>query len=265
MKLINKITLAIIGMVSLSACVKKMGKEIAMEQLDLDNKALIQVYNASIPSSTTDPRRNYVYVNSKAVTGSALTYGNVFPAAAGFAAVPGYSVFLIRDTISTSLQPQISFAENLESGRSYTIFMYDTFTAIKQKTVQTDIVIPSDTTARIRFANFVYSPNQLPAFDLFSKRQNANLFSNISATEVTNFIPIASRLTDTLIIRVAGSGTDLLNRVISGTPPVTTFVPVQLILTPTQLRSYTVVFRGGYRNDLTGSASVRTLSSFTNN
>jgi hypothetical protein len=259
-----KLILAVVGglmLMAFASCVKKVGKEAAKEQTDFRNNAFIQVYNATLGSS-----RNYVYVDAAAITGAALAYGGTFPSTpANFTLTAGFRELLIKDTLSTSTQAQQSFAETFQASNNYTIFTYDTSIAAKHKTVRNDIVVPTDTTSRIRFANFVYSPNPVPAVDIFSKRRNANVFTNVPVTEVTDYIPFDSRNSDTLIVRIAGSGTDLLNRVVSGTPPVTTFVPVQLILTPTRLRSYTVIFRGGWRTDLSSAATVRTLSLFSSN
>jgi len=246
------------------SCVKETGKEVATEQTDFSSKAFVQVYNGTVNTTA----RNYVYVDGNAVNGASMGYGASFPVTstpAYFSITSGVKAFLIRDTLIGSTQPPMSFAENFEASKYYSIFMYDTGTTVKQKTVLNNIVIPTDTSARLRFAYFAYSSNAIPAVDIFSVKRNANIFSNVSVTEVTDFISFDSRKTDTLIVRVAGSGTDLLNRTVSGTPPVTTFSPVQLILTPTRLRNYTVVFRGGYRTDLTSASTVRTLSLLNNN
>src|SRR6185295_9415023 len=96
----------------------------------------------------------------------------------GAAIVGGLKQCLIKDTLSASTQPQISFAESIQAGKSYTIFMYDTFTVIKQKTVETIIQIPADTTARVRFANFVYHPTAIPGIDIFSTRRNGFVATN---------------------------------------------------------------------------------------
>lgn len=248
------------------SCVKETGKEVALEQYDYSNKAFVQVYNGTLTST-----RNYIYVDGTPVNGASLNYGATFPSTpSNFAITSGLRAFLIRDTSSTILvQPPMSFGENFQANANYTIFMYDTVNAVKQKTVTNSIVIPSDTTSRIRFANFAYSPFTIPAVDIFSVKLNANVFSNVSTTEVTGYIPYASSSktveNDTLYVRIAGSGTNLMNRTVAGTPPVTTLSPVQLIVAPVRLRSYTLIFRGGYRTDLNGAATVRTLSLFSSN
>jgi hypothetical protein len=251
------------------SCVKETGMKTAATQLNYSNKAYVQVYNATLSST-----RNYVYVDGNAVTGAAVAYAATFPSTPSlFTVTSGTRVFLIKDTLLTSTQPPMSFAEGVEAGRYYTIFMYDTVNAAKHKTVTNNIVIPSDTTSRVRFANFAYSPFAIPAIDIFSVKRNANIFSNVSTTEVTEYIPFASSSktveNDTLYVRIAGSGVNLMNRTVttSGTPPVTvtTFSPVQIIVAPTRLRSYTLIFRGGWRTDLTTAATVRALSFFSGN
>jgi hypothetical protein len=62
---------------------------------------------------------------------------------------------------------------------------------------------------------------------------------------VTDFIPYASALTDTFYIRLNGSSSNLQNYDTAGKPWLSN---VQAVLTPTRLRSYTLIFRGGYRN-----------------
>jgi hypothetical protein len=247
------------------SCVKQTGKEVAIETTDFSNRSFVQVFDATLGSN-----RNYLYVDGAPLTGASLTYGNTFPSTpANFSIPAGLRNFLIRDTLAATTQPPMSFSESLQASSNYTIFTYDTLTTVKKKTVLNTIVVPDDTTCRLRFANFAYSPNALPAVDVFSKRLNTNIFTNVAITDVTNFIPYDSRRSDTLIIREAGSGVDLQNRTVttSGTPPVTvtTFSPVQIIITLIRKRSYTVIFRGGFRTDLTTAATVRGLSLFANN
>lgn len=266
MKLTNiKITAGLVFSISMLAvsCKKDTNqKEVAMESRGLTDKALVQVFDATLGSA-----RNYVYVDGVPVNGASITYLSTFPTSPSpnFAVASGLRAFLIRDTSATTTQPAMSLAESLQPAGNYTLFTYDTLTTVKNKLVNTTIIFPSDTTARLRFANFAYSPNAIPAVDIFSKRLNTNIFSNIAVTDVTNFIPFDSRRADTLIVREAGTGVDLQNRTVSGTPAVTTFSPVQIIVGLTRKRSYTLIFRGGYRTDLTTATTVRGLTIFSNN
>ncbi len=249
MKLTNIITIcsAIIATSLLAvSCVKETGKEVALEQTDFTNKAFVQIYNGTLGSA-----RNYVYVDGNAVTGAALAFNGTFPSTpANFSINSGFRAFLIRDTSSTILtQPPMSFSENFQANTNYTVFMYDTVTTPKQKTVINDIVIPADTTARVRFANFIFSTTAVPNVDIFSLKRNANVFTNVQVTDVTGYIPYASSLNDTLYVREAGT-TNLLST-LNGFNPV-------------RKRSYTLVFRGSYKT--TGTAGVaRLLTSVSSN
>lgn len=239
----------------LQSCQKTVDSRLT-EQTNFNNSTRAQVYIATVNAS-----RNYVYVDAQQVTGALLTSGGLFPASgAGFKVTPGLKAFLIRDTLGTSTQVPLSFAENMQFDKYYTVFAYDTITAPKQKTVQTDIVIPADTTARLRFANFVYTPNAITAFDIFSKKRNANIFTNVQISDVTGFIPYASAVTDTFYIRPTGSSTNLQNF----NPTTSVWSDIFATLTPVQKRSYTLVFRGSFRTALTNAAQLRTLSVFTN-
>ncbi|MBL7747595.1 MAG: hypothetical protein JNM19_09235 [Chitinophagaceae bacterium] len=242
----------------MQSCEKKTDI-VATEKTDFSNSSIAQVYIATVNAS-----RNAVYVDGKVVSGSLLTSGSVFPGSTpGFNVSPGLKAFLVRDTLSTTTQLPLSFAENMQFAKSYTVFMYDTITAPKQKTVETNIIIPSDTTARLRFANFVYNPTALPsAFDIFSKKRNAVIFSNVNLTDVTPYIPYASGVNDTFYIRPAGTSTNLQN--FNPSPAPGALFDMFATLNPVQKRSYTLVFRGGYRAISTSNSTVRTLSVFTN-
>ncbi len=227
------------------SCVKETGKEVALEQYDYSSKAFVQVYNGTLNSA-----RNHIYVDAARVTGTPLAYAATFPATPSlFSITAGYRAFLIQDTLITTTQPQMSFAENLQQTANYTIFMYDTLTSPKQKIVVNNIIIPADTTARVRFANFIFSRTAVPNVDIFSLKRNANVFTNVAVTDVTGYIPYASALTDTLYVRE--TGTSNLLATMNGFNPV-------------RKRSYTLVFRGRYQT--TGTTGVaRLLSSFSSN
>ncbi len=254
---------ALIAFIAVS-CDKEVGKNVSLENTSFTDKSFVQVYNAIVGST-----RNYVYVDASAVTGAALATGGIFPSTpANFSVGNGFREFLIRDTLLTSAQLPLSFAENLQAGKYYTIFAYDTIQTPKKKIVVNNIVIPTDTTARLRFANFVYNSTALPTgFDIYSAKRGAVIFSNVRETEVTDYIPYASAVTDTFFLRLNGSTSNLQN-----TDSLTKAGQVNIIaiLTPTRLRSYTLVFRGGWKSAFNKTAaaaaitSARQLSVFAN-
>ncbi len=259
MKLLNiiKTSLGVIAICGLYISCERPPVDLLQGTDDnFSNKSFIQVYNATLSST-----RNYVYVDGAQVTGASFAYAATFPSTPSKIAVnSGYHAFLIKDTLPATTQPVMSFAEVLMSKSYYSIFMYDTVNAAKQRIVTDNIVIPSDTTCRIRFANFAYSSSAVPNIDIYSWRRGANVFSNVAPTEVTGFIPFDSRNFDTLFVRVAGSGTNVINK-----PTASTTIQFYIVVTPTRLRSYTLILRGGWRTDLTTAATVRALSFFSNN
>lgn len=208
----------------------KNKKETFAVQKDFTNTSQIQVFMAMV--NTT---RNYVFVDGNPITGALMSSGSIFPST-GYASsiTGGIRSFLLLDTLPATTQIPLSFSENLQVGTNYTIFIYDTINAPKQKTVQTSIVIPSDTSSRIRFANFIYNPFAVPAVDVYSFNRQANIFTNIQVTDVTSFIPYPSELvTDTLYVRETATMNLLFKTTITGGL--------------SRKRSYTYVYRGSHR------------------
>lgn len=234
MKIKNKILAGcgvLVTVMGFMGCKKDLDKTI-QENFDFTNTANVQLYNGIVGSN-----RTYLYIDNKAINGATIAYGAAFPATGyGFTVTGAETAFLVRDTAATTTQLPMSFMQNFESGKHYTMFLYDTITAPKQITVETDITVPTDSTARLRFANFAYSTAALPPVDVFSVKRQANIFTNITKTQVTNFIPYASASNDTLIVRYAGT---------------TTLVTQLNGINPVQQRSYTVVLRGGATKGLT--------------
>ncbi len=247
---VTNISTAFVAMVTIVviavSCTKRSGRLVAKEETNFSNRALAQVFNATVNSTAT-----HVFIDAAQVTGSALSYASLFPSSTyAFKVEPGLRSFSIRNTTAGTTQTPIIFAENMVGGKNYTIFTYDTITSAKQLTVENKIVIPSDTTARVKFANFSWlKAGTPPAVDVFSKLRNENVFTNILPTQVAEYIPYASAATDSLIVRQTGTMIGL---------DTATF-------TFTQKRSYTLIFRGRYAQNEAGGASFpRTLSSFTN-
>jgi hypothetical protein len=225
---------------TLVACEKSFDEKISLNS-DTPGNTVVQLYMATVGAS-----RNYVYVDGRPQNGAALSSGGVFPTTGyGFMVPSGSRAFLLRDTLSTSTQVPLSFANILDRGKNYTIFAYDTISAVKQKTVITNIVVPTDTTCSVRFAHFAYSPTLMPNIDLYSFKRAGNVISNIAPTDVSAYVPFASALNDTLQVREAGTSNVLAQ--LNG-------------FFPTQKRSYTLVYRGTHR----GATTVRFLSSFVN-
>ena len=216
--------------------------QVAAIDTNFSNSATVQVFNSTVKSA-----RNYIYVDGTPISGAAIAFGAVYPGTAYAFRVPaGSRSFLIKDTLSTSTQVPLNFTQNLDAGKSYTIFMYDTITSTKQSTVANNIVIPTDTTARLRFANFVYNTTPVANVDVYSYRKgnSAPVFANVATGSVTDFISYASMLTDTLYVYAAGTTSPLLVK------------SVVASLTPS--RSYTATYGGSYK----ATKSISTFATY---
>jgi hypothetical protein len=231
--------ISLLAVVLVISCTKTFDEK-TIQQQNFNASTLVQVHVATVGAS-----RNYVYVDAKPVTGALMTSGSTFPSAGyGFSLDPGIRNFVVRDTLSTTTQIPISFAENMQAGKHQTVFVYDTITSPKQKTVIDNIVIPTDTSSRLRFANFIYNPNTPVPVDVYSFNRATNLFTNVPVTGVTEFIPYPSILTvDTLYVRETGTLIQLFKLTVLGGL--------------TQKRNYTFVYRGSDRG-------TRTYSLFAN-
>jgi hypothetical protein len=245
MKSINIATKLLMGfgMVAAFSCQKSVDTT-TPELKDLNNKSFIKVYMGTVSAT-----RNYVYVDGTPITGAGLATGGIFPST-GYAAIvtPGARNFIIKDTLASSKQIPLTFTQTLEAKKNYTIFMYDTITSPKQLTVETPLNMVAKSTAPVRFVNIIYAKTSVPAVDVYSTARNANLFTNVPTGSATDVISLPTGVTDNIIIRIAGTTTQLA-----------AFNSMVLQAE----RAYTLVFRGSYF--VTSGTNVKTLSLLTNN
>ena len=234
--------LMLMAIASLYVSCKRDMPQLAPLQTNFSNSASVQVFSATVKAT-----RNYVYVDGVPVSGATVAQGGVFPGTAyAFMVTAGSRAFLIKDTLPTTTQVPLTFSQAMDAGKSYTIFTYDTTTSIKQTTIVNNIVVPADTSARLRFANFVYNTVAVPNVDVYSFRKGTAtpVFTNVATATVTDFIPYPSGLTDTLYVYATGTTAPLL---------VKKLVPS---LVPT--RSYTSAYNGSYK----GTKDVSTFATY---
>ena len=253
----SKINILISVLFSLQfiSCTREIPQVADLEK-EINKFATLQVFNATVKSV-----RNYVYVDGVPVTGAVIGFGSIFPAAAfGIKLTPGSRAILIKDTTANTLQVPITFTQNFDAGKSYTTFTYDTLTSIKQITVVNNITIPTDTTSRLRFANFIYNTTVLPNVDVYSFRKisgtpvfvngspvlssNTPIFANIATNTVTEFLPYPSGLSDTLYVVATGTTTPIITK--------------QLVTSLVPSRSYTSVYNGSFK----GAKGVSTFATY---
>ena len=256
---IQHILLATTLIIVLASCKKTFDAKIPVNTV-LGNTSSAQLYIATVNAT-----RNYIYMNSQTINGAALGTGSIFPGAGtGFSIPAGATNFLIQDVLATATQKPLYFAENIPAGKTYTIFMYDTITSPKYKLVDNNFTVPTDTSCRVRFINLVYDPTSNPAVDVYSTSKQANVFTNVKVSEVTDYVPMATNTTDTLSIRLTGSNIDLMNITPPTPAPGNVLTPVRGIYSFSEKRNYTFIFRGSYRTTLTNATQQRTVSLIAN-
>lgn len=231
-------------MVAFAACEKDYEGRLVTQPTELspENKATLQFYNSTINSV-----RTYVFIDNVLTSGTATSYtatAALYPSTAPskLTVEPGARSIVIRDTLATTTQPAVTVTGTFDAGASYTVFSYDTLNRAKALLVKDNIVVPADTTARLRFANFPFSTVAIPNIDVFSVRRQANIFTNVPVNSVTDFIPMAAATTvsDTLHVRATGTTANLVS--VNG-------------FNPLRKRNYTLVFRGSYRTSGTGAVA----------
>lgn len=237
------------------SCTREIPQVADLEK-EINKSATLQVFNATVKSV-----RNYIYIDGVPVTGATLGFGSIFPAAAfGIKITPGPRAILIKDTTANTIQVPITFTQNFDAGKSYTTFTYDTLTSIKQITIVNNITIPTDTTSRLRFANFIYNTTALSNVDVYSFRKipgiplivnsspvlssSTPVFTNIATNSITEFIPYASGLSDTLYVVATGTTTPIITK--------------QLLTSLVPSRSYTSVYNGSFK----GTKGVSTFATY---
>lgn len=246
--------IGIVAAASLLSCTKTNFERVANTNTEFNNKAQVQFFHATI-----NTQRTIVFMDGNRLSGAPFVYTQTTATNAAYSGsgvnfliTPGLHAFSIRDTNNASIQTPVNFNATLDAKKFYSVFTYDTINAAKQITVEAPIEIPADNTSRIRFANFMYwKTGTPPAVDIYNTRLKENLFSNVPYTGVTDFISTQSMVSDSLIVRTAG-----------------TMIALDTMTTGNIIpkRSYTLLLRGRYSvNEQGGAFFPRTLSIFANN
>jgi len=229
MKMKLFLIIAVIGL--LTACTKDFDGR-TTESVGTENKAFIRIVSGSVGAA-----RNFATLDGALLNGTPLSMGGIFPGAStvtAFATIlPGARTIRVYDSAVVPMQTPVSISAVFDAGKFYTVYTYDTSNAVKAL-IQNDVfTVPADTTASVKFVNIIYSSTAVPNVDLFSRRRQANIASNIAPLASSNYIPHISGLTDTLEVRATGTTAPLA--IING-------------FTFNQKRTYNVVFRGRYQS-----------------
>ena len=236
-------------------------KWINLDETNSANVKFFQVFAGNSPNLPTTPSplsgpQVFIYANGVKLNGAALSYigGNTFtgasttPNALGlpwpisnvYANIPSGSTRfdIINARLNLAVVPNIpasiagdtlaSFTATLDKGKYYSLYIGDTVPTVRVTLKEDILTVPAYQTYKIRVANFIMNP--LDTLTLFSVRQNAEIISNITHKNVSDWVQIPLPIiSDTLIFRKKG----------------TTAVYVQVNgFTPAGLRMYTFLGRG---------------------
>ncbi len=197
-----------------------------------------------------------VYVNGVKVNGTFLTYNSIFPTITNlYIGVPA-GPQAIRITVNGKLTPDsitlASFNKTLTAGNYYSFIITDSLLKSdesKQIFVQDNFTISDTTHFTLRFIHAILNDSVGKNVDVYSTRQAANIFSNISPGTVTPFTTLPYTLAnDTLIVRRPGR--------------LDTLARLNLVVFARQ-RALTLVYKG--QPGTTTGTKARGLVIYTNN
>ncbi|TDH26394.1 hypothetical protein EXU57_09850 [Segetibacter sp. 3557_3] len=136
---------------------------------------------------------------------------------------------------------------SVTEGRNYSVFLVDSFPVLSTVVVNDSLVNfnqIADSSFRARFVNLVYGIPAGLSVDVYSKNQNAIIFSNVPYKGSTGFREMKVYSTqDEIELRLAG----------------TPIVLAKLLQTPVQKRTYTWFARGRFGSTVTTTAPLITF------
>ena len=220
-------------------------KWIYLDSANSANIKVMQVFAGNTPQIPTAPHDStgpqvFIYANGKKLNGTALSYGGVWPTTNVYANVPPGSVKfdIINARMDLRVVPNVpgfkagdtlaSFTATMDKGKYYSLYIVDTVPTVRVTLKEDNLTIPDYQTYKLRLANF--SMNTLDTLTLFSVRQNAEIISDITHKNVSDWLQLPLPIiSDTLLLRKKGLATSYT--LITG-------------FSPTGLRMYTIMARG---------------------
>ncbi|MFN2437691.1 MAG: DUF4397 domain-containing protein [Chitinophagaceae bacterium] len=190
-----------------------------------------------------------------------ITYNSVFPSA-DYSAVPSGNqlVRLNYGVLNPDSTTIYSFSKTLEGAQRYSLIITDSIKSNNdavQMWLKDNFTQPAQGMFGIRLVHAVTNDTVGKAIDLYSVRQQKNLFTNIQKSTSTDFvyspIPVSG---DTLIVHRSGTNIELARI------PRTT--DVNLPITLGNQRVYTVIYKGNTTITATTNTRARSLLLYTN-
>ncbi len=250
-KIINPILIFAITICSMAGCDKNVNlidennKWVYLDSSNSANIKVMQVFAGNTPQVPTAPNATtgpqvFIYANGKKLNGTVLSYGGVFPISNVYSNIPaGTTKFeIINGRMNLSVVPNVpsymagdtlaTVTTNLEKGKYYSLYIGDSVPTVRVTAKEDVLAAPEYQMYKIRAANFLMNP--FDTLTLFSARQNAEIISNITHKNVSDWVQLPLPIVaDTLIFRKKGTTTAYIQ--------FNTFSPVGL-------RMYTLMARG---------------------
>lgn len=234
----HKFLTAAVLLVFLSACSKKV--EYIAEPNSADGKAYIKLLHVAPNFTTLTGLTDKVSVFYTAptgmytkITGTTLAYDSYFPTTTNTYVALDPGTHTLRFSIGgVVLADSINFYNTqvqLEAGKKYSYFLTDN---IKSNAMFLADNVPAVDTNSIalRFVHAILNDTAGKAVDVYSKRNNAVIFSSRNAATSSDFATFAyTSVSDTLVVRRAGTSFALAT--LNG-------------FSSTKGRSYSIVYKG---------------------
>jgi hypothetical protein len=195
-----KIFLAICFLTTIFSCKREPVSIYTFE--DTNNKAFLKVINTlpnalALPSSTSLSSLA-VYYNANKLTGTNLSYGNVFPSLEYASVNAGTSNFFLAKILATATTPEKDVTVktlNLEAGGIYSAFLLDTVPTADVLLIKENLTALVDTAGGVGgygkyFVRLVNATPLSGGYDLFSSSDNVTPITNIGYKAASNFIQL---------------------------------------------------------------------------
>ena len=225
MKLFNIITfICSITILGIMGCDKKdinlidaNNKWIYLDSSKSTNIKIVQVFAGNTPQVPTAPNLTtgpqvFIYANGAKLNGTSLSYGGLFPTTNIYANIPsGATKFdIINGRMDLTVVPNVpkfiagdtlaTLTATLDKGKFYTLYIGDTVPTLRVTLKEDILPTPDYQKYKIRVATFVMNP--LDTLSLFSTRENAEVISNITHKNVSDWFQLSLPIiNDTLYFR----------------------------------------------------------------
>jgi hypothetical protein len=199
-----------------------LDENIRFQYSDTAANASIKFINA-FPSLTPALTANagpsvVIFMDGKKINGTtsatlnAFVYNTTFPVNTSYSLLPAsnhtFNFIMNRYTagVFTPVAGDTVFraTSTLAAGKKYSFFLVDTAQNPGVLIKEDNWIVPQQDKYQVRYANLVANPNE--RVDVFSIRQNANIFTSVGYKDVSDYVELpVPTIADSLIVRFAGT------------------------------------------------------------